>query len=140
MSERESTPDSPSGLLATLEMTVVERDPKRVVVTMPVTPSHHQPFGYLHGGASVALAETAASIGGNLNCPRGFVGFGQEINANHLRPVTEGLLTAVATPLHLGRTTQVWDIRIRDERDRLICVSRCTVAVIPARGRTGADG
>lgn len=119
------------GLVETLEMTVVESTPERVVVTMPVTPRIHQPLGYLHGGASLALAETAASIGGVLNCPPGMIAFGQEINANHLRPVREGLLTATATPLHIGRTSQVWDVKIRDERERLICVSRCTVAAVP---------
>jgi uncharacterized protein (TIGR00369 family) len=119
------------GLLETLQMEIVERSPERVVVTMPVTPEHHQPMGFLHGGATVALAETAASIGGNVACPADSVAFGQEINANHLRPVREGLLTAVATPLHIGRTTQVWDIKIRDQAERLICVARCTVAVIP---------
>lgn len=126
----------PGGLLATLQMEVVERLPERVVVRMPVTAAHHQPLGYLHGGASVALAETAASIGGNLRCGADHVAFGQEINANHLRPVRSGVLTATATPLHVGRTTQVWDVKIRDEDEHLICVSRCTVAVIP-RQRTG---
>lgn len=127
---------SVSGLLETLQMEIVERTAERVVVTMPVTSSHHQPMGFLHGGASVALAETAASIGGNVACPSDCVAFGQEINANHLRPIREGLLTAVATPLHVGRTTQVWDVKIRDQEDRLVCVSRCTVAVIP-RERAG---
>ena len=121
-----------TGLLETLQMEIVEKTPERVVVTMPVTSSHHQPMGFLHGGASVALAETAASIGGNVACPRDCVAFGQEINANHLRPIRDGLLTAVATPLHVGRTTQVWDVKIRDQADRLVCVSRCTVAVVPA--------
>lgn len=127
----EGSLERPSGLLATLQMEVVERGPERVVVRMPVTPAHHQPFGYLHGGASVALAETAASIGGNVRCPSDSVAFGQEINANHLRSVRTGILSAVATPLHVGRTSQVWDVKIHDEAGRLVCVSRCTVAVVP---------
>lgn len=118
------------GLSTTLGIEMVEMTPERVVATMPVTPRHHQPFGFLHGGASVTLAETVASIGGYLNCPPGKGAFGLEINANHVRPVREGTLTATATPLHLGRTTHVWDVRITDEHDRLVCVSRCTVAVV----------
>ena len=118
------------GLSTTLGIELQETMPERVVATMPVTPQHHQPFGFLHGGASVVLAETVASIGGYLNCPPGKGAFGLEINANHVRPMRDGVLTAIATPLHLGRTTHVWDVRITDERDRLVCVSRCTVAVV----------
>jgi uncharacterized protein (TIGR00369 family) len=118
------------GLSTALGIELQELTPQRVVATMSVTPQHHQPFGFLHGGASVALAETVASIGGYLNCPPGKGAFGLEINANHVRPVREGLLTATGTPLHLGRTTHVWDIKITDDRDRLVCVSRCTVAVV----------
>lgn len=131
MPEESQRAQALGGLLATLGMTVVERTSERVVVTMPVTAGHHQPMGYLHGGASVALAETAASIAANVNCGPDTVALGQEINANHLRPIREGLLTAVATPLHIGRTSQVWDVKIRDERDRLVCVSRCTLAAVP---------
>lgn len=124
--------------MATLGMEIVEARPERVVVTMPVTARHSQGLGYLHGGASVALAETAASIGGGLNCPPGTTVFGQEINANHLRPVREGLLTATATPLHVGRASQVWQTEIRDDRGRLVCVSRCTIAAVPLGGN-GAE-
>ncbi len=103
----------------------------RVVATMPITPHHHQPMGYLHGGVSVLLAESVASWGSILNIDTDRqMAFGQEINANHLRPKREGVLTAVAIPLHRGRTTHVWDIRITDENDKLICVSRCTVAIV----------
>ena len=120
------------GLGSTLgiEREVLEKE--RVVLTMPVTARVHQPFGVLHGGASAALAESAASIGANLNCPDGYVALGQEINANHLRPMTEGILRAVAVPVHIGRRTQVWTIELRDEQQRLVCISRCTLAVIPA--------
>jgi len=78
----------------------------------------------------VALAETVASVGGLLNCPPGKATFGLEINANHLRPKQAGTLKATATPLHIGRTTQVWQIMIVDENDKPVCVSRCTVAVV----------
>lgn len=102
----------------------------RVVLSMDVGPKVHQPFGVLHGGASAALAESAASIGGNLNCAEGFVALGAEINANHVRSVSSGTITATAVPVHVGRTTQVWTIEIRSDEGKLICISRCTLAVI----------
>ena len=120
------------GLARTLGIEVRELTAERVVATMAVTPALYQPLGYLHGGASVALAETVASIGGFLNAPAGHAVFGLEINANHLRPVRSGQLTAIATPLHRGRTTQVWEIMISDAAGKLVCVSRCTVAVVQA--------
>lgn len=126
-----------TGLNATLGITMVDLNKDRIVATMPVTPAHHQPMGYLHGGASVALAESVASIGAFQNVPPGNAVFGLEINANHLRPVREGLLTAVGTPLHRGRTTQVWEVRITDESNRLVCVSRCTVAVVAGTDAPG---
>jgi len=128
------------GLSQTLQMTVVEQSPDRVVMTMPVTAHHQQPWGYLHGGASISLAETAATLGAFLNCPPDMVAFGQEINANHLRSVREGMLTATATPLHIGRTSQVWDIYIRNEQNKLICASRCTLAVISSNPRGETNG
>ena len=101
-------------------------------MTMPVDARHLQPLGYLHGGASVVLAETVATTGAWLNCPPGKVAFGSEINASHLRPKREGTLTAVGTPVQVGRTNQVWEVEIRDEEDRLVCVSRCRLAVVDA--------
>ncbi len=125
--------ETPAGtLMASLAITVLEASPERVVATMPVGPRVHQPYGILHGGASVALAETVASVGGAVSVPAGKAVVGLEINANHLRPKRDGLLTATGTPLHLGRSTQLWQIEIRDEANRLICVSRCTLAVIDA--------
>lgn len=108
---------------------------ERVVATMPVTPQHHQPLGYLHGGASVVLAESVASIGAAVGVLPEKVAFGLEINANHVRPVQAGTLRAVGERLHAGRTTQVWQIRISDEQDRLVCVSRCTIALVAAGER-----
>ena len=116
----------------TLGIELVEITAERVVATMPITPVHHQPFGYLHGGASVALAETVASIGGAMNAPSGKVVFGLEINANHVRSRRGGTLKATATPAHVGQTTQIWEIKIVDETDKLVCISRCTLAVVPA--------
>jgi 1,4-dihydroxy-2-naphthoyl-CoA hydrolase len=99
--------------------------------TMPVDRRTHQPFGRLHGGASVALAETVASMAGALVVdPAERLVVGLEINANHLRPVREGQVTARATAEALGRTTQVWTIRVTDERGKLVCLSRITLAVI----------
>ena len=117
----------------TLGMEIVEGSAERVVATMPVEPRHHQPLGYLHGGATVALAETVASVGAYLAAPEGHTAFGQEINANHLRPMREGLLTATGTPIHVGRTSQVWGVEVRDQAGHMICVSRCTLAVVAIR-------
>lgn len=104
---------------------------QRLVATMAVERRVHQPFGLLHGGASVALAETLASIGAWLNINQAtHHAVGLEINANHLRGVRSGLVTGVATPIHIGRSTHVWEIRISDENDKLVCVSRCTMAII----------
>ena len=118
------------GLLEALGIEVRELEPEQVVVTMSITDRHLQPFGFLHGGASIALAETAASLGGLLHCPPGHAAFGLEINANHLRPKRAGTLIAPGIPLHLARTTQVWDVKIAAEDERLVCVSRCTLAVV----------
>ena len=120
------------GITGKLGVEFVELTPGRVVATMPVDERHHQPFGYLHGGVSVVLAESVASIGGYLNCPPGKAAFGAEINASHVRPKREGTLKAVGVPAHLGRTSQVWEIHITDENEKTVCVSRCTVAVVDA--------
>lgn len=110
----------------------VELSPDRVVMKMPVLPRVHQPYGILHGGASVVLAETAASIGAWLNCDLDKkVPVGLEINANHIRPKQEGTVFAEAIPVHKGKNTMVWEIKIRDEKDKLICISRCTIAMRP---------
>ncbi|MEO8192763.1 MAG: hotdog fold thioesterase [Gemmatimonadales bacterium] len=107
---------------------------ERVVATMPVDDRTRQPFGLLHGGASAALAETVASLGAFLNIDaESHAAVGVELNANHLRGKRDGIVTATATPLHRGRTTHVWDIRITDEEGKLVCVSRCTLAIVPRR-------
>lgn len=120
------------GLIQTLGISIIEASRDRVVATMPVDDRHRQPRGYLHGGATVALAESVASIGGYLNSGPNETAFGIEINANHVRSVREGIVTAVATPLHRGKTTQVWEIRVTDDGGHLVCVSRCTVAIVVA--------
>jgi 1,4-dihydroxy-2-naphthoyl-CoA hydrolase len=98
---------------------------------MPVDARTRQPYGLLHGGASCVLAETLGSVASAMVIdPEKFICVGLEINANHVRGVREGLVTGIATPLHLGSTTHVWDIKIHDEREKLVCVSRLTVAIL----------
>jgi 1,4-dihydroxy-2-naphthoyl-CoA hydrolase len=121
-------------LLRTLEIEMIEATPDRVVARMPVTPRVHQPFGLLHGGASVALAETVASVGAYVCvADQGLSAVGLEINANHIKGVRDGIVTAVGTPLHKGRSTHVWEVRITDEADKLVCISRCTLAIIQSK-------
>lgn len=99
--------------------------------SMPVDSRTQQPFGMLHGGASVVLAESLGSAASNMCVdPKLFHCVGLEINANHLRPVESGKVYGKAIPLHLGKKTHVWDIKIVDEKDRLVCISRLTVAVV----------
>lgn len=120
------------GLQVALGIEMVELSKERVVATMPVDDRTRQPFGLLHGGASIALAETVASFGAVLHIDRErFMAVGLEINGNHLRAKTDGLVRATAVPTHVGRTTQVWSIEIADERGRLVCISRCTMAIVP---------
>jgi 1,4-dihydroxy-2-naphthoyl-CoA hydrolase len=102
-----------------------------VKIKMPVDQRTKQPFGLLHGGASCALAETAGSVASQLVLdPNKFVSVGLEINANHIRSVRHGYVTATATPLHLGGTTHVWDVKIHDDNNQLICICRLTTAVL----------
>ena len=125
-------PGSRETLLTTLGIQITEATKERVTATMPIGPKVHQPFGLLHGGASVALAETVASTGGWMNIDRDKEHVvGLEINANHLRGKRDGLLTAVATPVHVGRKTHVWEVRVTDEDGKAVCISRCTLAVVP---------
>lgn len=99
---------------------------------MPVDERTRQPYGILHGGASVVLAETLGSIASNLIIDsESFVGVGLEVNANHLRPVGSGHVKGVCTPIHIGRTTHVWDIKIYEKHGKLSCISRLTVAIVP---------
>jgi 1,4-dihydroxy-2-naphthoyl-CoA hydrolase len=97
---------------------------------MPVDHRTKQPYGLLHGGASVALAETLGSVGAALSVdPARYIAVGMEINANHIRSVRDGFVIGTTRPVHRGATTQVWEIRIEDERGKLVCISRLTVAI-----------
>lgn len=118
-------------LISTLGIKIEEVTPERVTATMPVDERTRQPFGLLHGGASVALAETVASVGTyNLVDQQTEGCAGLEINANHIRAKKDGIVKAIGTPLHRGKTTMVWDVKIFDEEENLICVSRCTMAIL----------
>ncbi|AMN48222.1 thioesterase [Steroidobacter denitrificans] len=128
-----------SGLQRHLGIELTEIGADYVRARMPVDERVHQPLGMLHGGASVVLAETLGSIGSMLVVdPTKYRCLGQEINANHVRSVSSGYVTGTARPLHLGRSSQVWEIRIVDEGDRLICISRITLFV-QSLAPTGRD-
>ncbi len=116
---------------AHLDIRFTEVGPDFLRASMPVDDRTRQPFGVLHGGASVVLAETVGSVAANA-CVDSDARYcvGVEVNANHLRPAREGRVTATARPLHRGRSTQVWQIHIRNEAGTLICASRLTVAVV----------
>jgi 1,4-dihydroxy-2-naphthoyl-CoA hydrolase len=119
-------------MIGTLDIQVTEIGDDFVRGTMPVDARTHQPYGLLHGGASVALAETLGSIASMLcSDPKTERAVGLDINANHIRAVTSGRVTGTARPLHVGRTTQVWEIRIEDEVGKLVCISRLTTAIVP---------
>lgn len=103
-------------------------------MSMPVNNKTQQPYGFLHGGASCVLAETVGSVASALVIDQEkFYVVGLEINANHLRSVSEGIVVGIAKPLHLGKSTHVWDVKIYDDKEKLFCVSRLTVAILPVR-------
>ena len=116
-----------------LGIVFTELGPDYLRGTMPVDARTHQPYGLLHGGASVLLAETLGSSAGMLCIGDDEACVGIEVNANHLQAVRSGTVTGTARPLHVGRRTQVWEIRIEDAGGRLACVSRLTLAVVPKR-------
>jgi uncharacterized protein (TIGR00369 family) len=127
-------------VLKTLNITVESAEREKVVLSMPVDERVHQYTGLLHGGVSVVLAETAASIGAALNTDlEKYTPVGIEINANHLRSVSRGRITAEAVPVYQGRQMCVWSIEIRDERSRLVCVSRCTLALKPGSALSSTE-
>ncbi|MEI8050863.1 MAG: PaaI family thioesterase [Actinomycetes bacterium] len=119
-----------AGVHGVLDIEVVEIDPDRVVISMPIGEKVYQPFGILHGGVSALLAESAASMAGSINVPEGKGVVGIEISASHLRSAVTGTLIAVATPIRKGRTIQVWRIELSDQDGRMICDAKCTLAVV----------
>lgn len=112
---------------------IEEISSERVVATMPVE-GNTQPYGLLHGGASVVLAETVGSVGASIHAYPDYVAVGVDINATHHRAATTGVVTAVGTAIHLGRTSAAYDVVITDERGKRVCTSRITLALIPALG------
>lgn len=110
----------------------VEITDNSLSATMPVDDRTRQPYGILHGGASVVLAESLGSVASNLIIDsEKYIGVGLEVNANHLRPVKDGLVTGICTPIHIGAKTHVWDIKIYEKHGKLNCISRLTVAIVP---------
>ncbi|MGE0974301.1 PaaI family thioesterase [Staphylococcus cohnii] len=123
-----------ANMLDALKIKVERQEHGLMVISMPVTDEVKQPFGFLHGGASLALGETACSMGAaDIIDTEHFIPLGLEMNANHIGSTTEGTIFATATIIHEGSTTQVWNIDIRDQNDRLICVMRGTVAIKPRK-------
>lgn len=127
------------GMAAHLDIRFTEIGPDYIRATMPVDERTQQPFGLLHGGASAVLAETLGSVGANYCVDRSrYFCVGQEINANHLRSARSGRVLGTARPVHIGRRSQVWDIRIEDEQGRLTCVSRLTLSVVEGQAPVAA--
>ncbi|MFC2947132.1 hotdog fold thioesterase [Virgibacillus sediminis] len=119
-----------------LGMEVLSLKEDAVLVTMPVDGRTRQPAGFLHGGASAALAETAASIGAVSHVDVDKVNiFGTEINSSHIKSKRDGVVTAKAIPIHKGKTSMVWEVKIVDEQEQLISISRCTVRIMPKTGK-----
>ncbi|MDB6163999.1 MAG: thioesterase [Xanthomonadaceae bacterium] len=140
LSRRQTTVEALNALsrntaIESLGIVFTQIGPDFLRATMPVDARTRQPYGLLHGGASAALAETLGSSAGNLCVDTDTLCVGIEINANHLAAIAEGIVTGTARPLHVGRSTQVWDVRIEDAAGRLVCVSRLTLAVVPQRPR-----
>ena len=119
-------------LLETLDIRITELGDDFIRGDMPVDHRTVQPYGILHGGASVSLAESLGSIGAHLTVdPDKFVCVGMEINANHLKPAKKGRVIGTAKPIHRGKSSQVWSIEIKDEEGHMVCISRITMAVVP---------
>lgn len=121
-------------LLETFEMSIDHQEDGLVVISMPVTDKVKQPFGYLHGSASIALGETACSLGSaNLIDTTKFIPLGLEMNANHIHSAKDGRVIATAEIIHQGKSTHVWDIKIKNDKEQLITVMRGTVAIKPLK-------
>ena len=118
-------------LMQALDIRITEIGDDYLRGTMPVDDRTRQPYGILHGGASIALAETLGSTAAMLCCDDSRAAVGLDINANHLRAVREGIVSGTARPIHVGRSTQVWEIRIENEVGELTCIARLTMAVVP---------
>jgi len=128
--ELNGRPKGHIGELIGIEFTEITED--SISAKMPVNEKTYQPYGILHGGASVVLAESLGSVASNMIIDSDkYIGVGLEVNANHLRPVKSGFVTGICKPIHIGGKTHVWDIKLYDDRGKMNCVSRLTVAIIP---------
>ncbi len=131
LSLQDLTPLGPNTMATFLGMEWLELGDDYLKIKMPVDDRTRQPYGMLHGGASCALAETIGSFASHFVMDNSqFICVGLEINANHIRSARDGFVTATCSPLHIGNTTHVWDIKIHDEREKLVCISRLTVAIL----------
>jgi 1,4-dihydroxy-2-naphthoyl-CoA hydrolase len=126
--ELNSRPKNHIGGLLGIEFTSIEND--SLSARMPVDERTYQPYGILHGGASVVLAETLGSVASNMIIDEKYIAVGLEVNANHLRPVRSGFVTGICKPIHIGGKTHVWDIRLYENKGKMSCISRLTVAII----------
>ncbi len=128
--ELNSRPKNHIGALLEIEFTEISEN--SISAKMPVNEKTHQPAGILHGGASVVLAESLGSVASNLIIDQEkYIGVGLEVNANHLRPVKTGFVTGICTPLHIGAKTHVWEIKMYNDKGKMNCISRLTVAIVP---------
>lgn len=127
-------------VLGVLGVEVLQATASRVELRVPVTERVHQPYGILHGGVSALMAESAASFGAALAAPPGHHVVGIELNASHLRPMREGVLSAVATPIRVGRTVQVWEVVLTGSAGQEICRARCTMSVVRSPISPSGDG
>ncbi len=137
--QKQITPESLNQLNARsaagyLGIEFTETGPDYIMARMPVDHRTQQPFGVLHGGASVLLAETLGSVAAYASIGEGKIAVGLDINANHLRAVKEGFVYGKALPIHVGQTTHVWEIRITNEKEQLVCISRITMAILEQKG------
>ncbi|WP_457208875.1 PaaI family thioesterase [Nocardioides sp. P5_C9_2] len=125
-------PDGMGALNEKMGIEIIEISPERIVATMPVE-GNTQPYGLLHGGASVVLAESLGSVGSAIAAAPDRIAVGVDISATHHRSATSGTVTGVATPAHIGRSMATWEVVISDERGKRVCTARITCALIPAR-------
>ncbi|OAQ38759.1 esterase [Pedobacter psychrophilus] len=130
LEELNNRPKNNIGGLLGIEFTEIGDDFIKAI--MPVDDRTRQPYGILHGGASVVLTETLGSVASNLVLDTNFkMGVGLEVNANHLRPVKSGFVTGICTPIHIGGKTHVWDIKLYNDKGKITCISRLTTAIVP---------
>ncbi|UGA57113.1 hotdog fold thioesterase [Vibrio sp. VB16] len=130
---------SKNTLIEHLQIEYTEIGEDCICASMPVCDFTHQPLGMLHGGASVVLAETLGSVAANFSVSDEYYCVGLDINANHIRSMRKGMVIGKAKPIHIGASTQVWQINIVDERDRLVCTSRLTIAVMKHKRAQNVD-